>query len=229
MRLDTYIFHSLWSAASRSAEKRFHNACSKLRPAQTKTLRSILDSNKSTVFGVDHGFSECFTIDQYRSKIPLSKYEDYLPYLKRIEHQAAGILTEEPVSRFHLTSGSTSKNKQIPYTAGLRREFLNGIAPWIRSIYRRFPDIRGGRMYWVITPPPPPKLATADPGVLVSSAFDRDTEYLPSIARLGEKSLWCVPNSIESYTDAGHFLYRTAYYLLAAGDLRFISLWNASF
>ena len=46
--------------------------------ANYKLLKTIIDDNKNTEYGKKYNFSEIKTIDEYRNKVPLTNYDDYV-------------------------------------------------------------------------------------------------------------------------------------------------------
>ena len=80
-------------------------------------LKSIIDDNKNTEFGKKYNFSEIKTIEDYKKNVPLSKYDDYEPYITRMYEGEKNILTAYPVITYLYTTGSeTSIQKNIPLT-----------------------------------------------------------------------------------------------------------------
>jgi hypothetical protein len=88
--------------------KMSETACSSL-------LQRILAENGTTEIGKDWKFSEIASVDEYRSKIPLTTYKDYKPYIDRIaEKGEQNLLCNKTVIRFAPTSGTTGAMKLIP-------------------------------------------------------------------------------------------------------------------
>jgi hypothetical protein len=124
------------------------------------------------------------------------------------------------------TSGSTSGEKLIPYTASLRRQFQRAVAVWIADVMRKRPAIRRGRAYWSISP----AIGTnrTSPGG-IPIGFDSDSAYLSCLERLFLKRLLVVPPGIGKLTSIRNFQYCTLCHLLAAGDLTLVSVWSPTF
>jgi hypothetical protein len=49
-----------------------------------KLLNTIIDDNKNTEYGKKYNFSQIKTIDYYKKNVPLTKYDDYEPYINRM-------------------------------------------------------------------------------------------------------------------------------------------------
>jgi len=83
--------------------------------ANYKLLKTIIDDNKNTEYGKKYNFSEIKTIDEYRNKVPLTNYDDYVEYIKRMYDGEKNILTSYPIICYLYTSGSLSYcQKKIP-------------------------------------------------------------------------------------------------------------------
>ena len=71
-----------------------------------KLLKTIIDDNKNTEYGKKYNFSDIKTIDDYKKNVPLSVYEDYESYIKRMYDGEKNILTVYPIIGYLYTSGS---------------------------------------------------------------------------------------------------------------------------
>ena len=82
-----------------------------------KLLKTIIEDNKNTEYGKKYNFSEIKTIDEYKKKIPLTSYDDYEEYIKRMIDGEKNILTSYPIAGYLYTSGSQNHcQKKIPCT-----------------------------------------------------------------------------------------------------------------
>lgn len=80
-----------------------------------KLLMKLLDENKDTEYGKKYGFADIHSVDDYREKVPLSNYDDYEPYIRRMleENEQRLISVAEP-KHYALSSGSVGVPKHIP-------------------------------------------------------------------------------------------------------------------
>ena len=82
-----------------------------------KLLDTIINDNKNTEYGKKYNFSEIKTIDDYKKNVPLTKYDDYEPYINRMFDGENNILTAYPIIGYLYTSGSENFiQKKIPLT-----------------------------------------------------------------------------------------------------------------
>lgn len=214
------LANRLWLFTSRKAAKDFHQASQNVAETQAGILRNYLTKNENTSY-----LKTKLPITNYQS-LPLTTYEDYLPYIDRIANGEQNILTRDPVQLFELSSGSTSASKMIPYTRTLQREFRLALSTWIHDLYTHHPALMAGPAYWSISPLTSGPRRT--PGG-IPIGFEEDSAYLGSFGSVIESSLMAVPNFVKHIQDVDDFRYVTLLYLLRCEDLRLISVWNPTF
>ena len=85
--------------------------------ANEETLFKILKDNKDTEYGKKYDFANIHTFEEYKAKVPLSTYDDYAPYVRRmIKKKEENLITAYKVLQYADTSGSIGVQKQIPIT-----------------------------------------------------------------------------------------------------------------
>jgi len=196
--------------------KRYRNGLRDPQASQNDVLFEILRTNQSTAFGKEHGFSSIRTIDEYRSSVPLSRYEDYAERIERMKRGEHNLLIHEPTRCIVPTGGSTGGAKHIPHPARLLRSFQRAIAPWMADLNHQYPDIRNGSAYWAITPS------------VQNQDFPDDTFYLgQKLARIVAHTL-AVPSAVARHQHET-FWTVTLQCLLKRADLSLVSVWHPSF
>src|SRR6187401_501360 len=85
---------------------------------QAEFLREqILAPNRECELGRRYRFDKLETLDDYRKAVPISTYDTVAELIERtVQTGEQGLVTGEPIKRFFLTSGSTSRSKYIPVT-----------------------------------------------------------------------------------------------------------------
>lgn len=224
--LKTRLANALWVASCLPGWQRFVRAAENVAETQAQLLSGYLRANASTEYGDKYQFSAIATPAQYQSRLPLTSYDDYLPYIERASDGAPSVLTAEPVRMFELSSGSTAASKLIPYTAQFKDEFQRGIAPWIFNLYTHYPQIQGGPAYWSVTPLTDGKRFT--PGGL-PIGFESDSAYLGPLGQWLVNAIMAVPDTVKHLASVNDFRYATLLHLLRQPDLRLISVWNPTF
>lgn len=214
-----------WWVAQAPGYRRFRAALADPAAAQSRVLARILAANADTVFGRRHRFDTVRTPAEYQLRVPLSVHDDYASLIRRVMSGEQAVLTAEPVRRLMPTSGSTAAAKLIPYTASLQREFEAAIAAWVFALYHRQPALLAGPAYWSISPAvAPPELDSAVP-----IGFESDTTYLGGLFKpLVDRTL-AVPAHVGRIHDVDAFMRATLAALLAARELRLVSVWHPSF
>lgn len=205
--------------------KRYIN-CKNIKEVQERKLKEILEKNMNTVYGKKYNFSKIKNFEEYKEKVPLTVYEDYLKYIEQIKRGEKNILTMEDVKLLELTSGSMSASKLIPYTEGLKKEFQAGIKPWIYSLYSSCPEMKKGKSYWSVTPVTTEKKYTSGK---IPIGFEEDSEYFGKIEKYLLDMIFAHPKDIKLEKDMERFYWKTSLKLLETENLTLISVWNPSF
>lgn len=52
---------------------------------QKNILFKIINDNKNTIYGKKYNFKNIKSISQFQEFVPLSEYEDYIPYIEKIK------------------------------------------------------------------------------------------------------------------------------------------------
>lgn len=208
------LANHLWLASSRGAARKFHAAAQNVAETQSRILQGYLERNRAAAY-----------LSTHLPHLPLSTYDDYLPYLERIADGEQNVLTAEPVDLFELSSGSTAASKMIPYTRTLKAEFQRGLSAWISDLFTRQPSLKSGPAYWSISPLTEGSRRTRG-GIPIG--FEEDSAYLGGLGALVESAL-AVPNLVKHIRDVTVFRYVTLLFLLRCEDLRLISVWNPTF
>ncbi len=90
---------------------------SKKEKANEETLLRILKDNKNTEYGKKYDFANIHSFEEYKKKVPLSTYDDYEPYIRRmIKNKEDNLITAYKVLQYADTSGSVGVQKRIPIT-----------------------------------------------------------------------------------------------------------------
>ena len=186
----------------------------------------LLRRNADTVLGRRYGFDRIRSVAEYQERVPLSTYDDYREALERIGASERAVLTRDPVLLLELTSGSTAPTKHIPYTAALKAEFGQAIAPWIVDLYSHHPALFAGQAYWSVTPVT--RRNHRSPGG-IPVGFEEDSEYFGRLQGALIRSIQAVPPLVRLIDDMETFRYVTLLFLLRSRALALISVWNPTF
>jgi hypothetical protein len=225
-RIRCAIANTLWFLSTLPEARRFRRSLRCCEAVQQAVLLDILQTNAGTEYGRLHGFAAIRSARQYQAAVPLAGYGDFDPYIRRIAAGEQGVLTTEPVLLLEPTSGSSAASKLIPYTKGLKRQFQQGIEPWIADLYRRFPSLLMGQSYWSVTPAARTPERTSG-GIPVG--FDDDSDYLGGFKGWLVRSLQAAPMEVKLIGEMESFWYVTLLFLLRSRGLALVSVWNPTF
>jgi hypothetical protein len=226
MSLIPSLVHGAWLAASLPAYARFRRALRDPARAQAEALRRVVAAGRGSVLGQRYGFDRIDSVDDFRARVPASRYEDYEPHIAAIRRGQARVLTAEPVERLVPTSGSTAARKLIPYTRGLRREMSQALGAWIVDMFGRRPALPVGPAYWSVSPAMDVDARDED---AVPIGFESDAAYLGRVLEPLVGRALVAPDVLRHARPLASFRYATLRLLLACAELRFVSVWHPSF
>ena len=107
--------------------KRLQDNTVNARQKNEKLLFRILKAGENSKYGKKYDFKNIKSVEEYRKKVPLSTYDDYVEYVERmINNNEEDLLTSFPLIGYSQTSGTTGKPKFIPLTQN------------IASLYQRY-------------------------------------------------------------------------------------------
>ena len=220
------LANSATRAGAVPARIRFWKALGAPDAAQASILRRIVRENAGTTYGRAHGFASIQSPRDYSERVPLVDYDELAPWVRRVGDGEAGVLTTAPVKFMEPTGGSSGALKLVPYTDALLAEFSRATMAWVYDLLASRGALRGGRAYWAVSPPGRRPTRTAG-GIAIG--MEHDSDYFPAPLRaLLERSL-AVPGIVARAPDIATCRYLTLRALLAAPDLRLISVWSPSF
>ena len=220
-----FIINSISSLLYRPEYKKFINT-KNIEKVQRDKLMQIIKNNAATEYGRKFDFSNLDTIVKYQETVPLTTYEDYIPYIEKIKNGESNILTKEKVLLLEPTSGSTSASKYIPYTDSLKKEFQKALKPWIYNMYNNYKGIKWGKSYWAISPVTKDNEYTKG-GIPIG--FEEDTAYFGFLERKLFEKIFAVDGTVAKVKDMDEFYYKTSIQLLMTQNLTLISVWNPTF
>ena len=105
-----FMFDAL-RVAGAYARWRHDQDCAGFEDTQAALLRSLLERNKDTAYGVDRGFAAIAAADDvvaaFRANHPLTTYADVAPYVDRIYEHGGPVLNASPERMLAATSGTS--------------------------------------------------------------------------------------------------------------------------
>jgi hypothetical protein len=122
--------------------RRFERQTTTPREVQHQRLFEQIRRETPTAFGRDHGFSEVRTLEDFRRRIPISRYEYFQPYIERVRQgETEALFHRQRVRMFAMTSGTTAARKYIPVTDRFLADYRRGWNVWGIHIYESIPKL----------------------------------------------------------------------------------------
>ena len=111
---------------------------------QQETLFKLLKSAKDTEFGKLYDFKSIDSISKFKNNVPIQKYEDIYPLIKRSINGEKNILWSSPIKWYAKSSGTTTgKSKLIPVSREALEEcHYKGGKDLLALYYTNFPETK---------------------------------------------------------------------------------------
>ena len=147
------MMHERQYAAGKALEQQLEADVLHAREVQEELLFEMIEANKDTPFGRDHGFADIKTVEDFKRTVPFTNYDDYAGYIYEVmEHGTRGVVTTEEIVHFNETSGTMGNPKGIPYTKRMAEILMgySGAYTYYRSYVGAGEGLAGGRMLTLI-------------------------------------------------------------------------------
>jgi hypothetical protein len=172
--------------------------------------QQILAPNRDCELGRRFRFDQLATLDDYRKAVPISTYDGVADLIERtVQTGEQGLLTGEPIKRFFLTSGSTSRAKYIPVTNRFVRNKSRTFGIYWSLVFASHPAAHKGRM---VTNFSDSGKAVLSPGGLPCSSESAYWAGVTRATQLREQPL--IPKSVAQIGDSDSRYYAIARILL---------------
>ncbi|MCW3089542.1 MAG: hypothetical protein JWP81_611 [Ferruginibacter sp.] len=81
---------------------------------QQSIFNQLIKTGTKTYFGIEHGFENIKSYEDFVKQVPIRDYEDFKPYIEKIKQGKHNVLWKGQPIYFAKTSGTTSGVKYIP-------------------------------------------------------------------------------------------------------------------
>ncbi len=146
------VLKQIMKTATGSTLRSFDERCHTLGDTQSRLLRRLIEQNKDSAFGRDHGFASIRTLRDFQRAIPVCSYENLQPYIERSLNGQQSQLTAEKPIMFATTSGTTGASKYIPVTATSKASKSKLMRVWLGALFRDHPGVLDGKILAVVSP-----------------------------------------------------------------------------
>ena len=103
--------------------------------AQERALMRILKHAQGSRFASDYGLDRVGTMVDYVDAKPVLHFEDLKPYWERAERGEHQVFTDETVTHFAMTAGTTGARKLVPvtesFTKNSRRQLVHALSIYL--------------------------------------------------------------------------------------------------
>ncbi len=148
MGLARYFF----SLVMAKRQRQFVHDLAEPHKAQERRLAAILAKLAPTAFGREHHLAEVRGFADFRRRVPIRRYEEFLPWLERMREGETNVLIAEPVQMFALTSGTSGAPKHCPISAGFIREMHASHLIWLHALVSDHPETASGFYLSIVSP-----------------------------------------------------------------------------
>ncbi|MFW5856650.1 MAG: GH3 auxin-responsive promoter family protein [Planctomycetota bacterium] len=148
------------------------------RPAEAQAVRlaAILARHADAAVGRRNAFELLRDPDAYRRALPIRSYEDFRPEIDRMRAGEPGVLVDEPVELFAVTSGTTGAPKYVPVTRSMNLEQHRSHRWWMAGLVADHPAVTSGKLFTIVSPA---EEGRTDGGVPVGSASGKNYRNQP--------------------------------------------------
>jgi hypothetical protein len=111
---------------------------------QNELFNRLIAEAQLTRFGMQYGFSDITSYDQFRERVPIHTYENLYPYIERLMRGEQNILWPSEIKWFSKSSGTTShRSKFIPVSEEALEEcHFKGGKDLISIYVNNYPDTK---------------------------------------------------------------------------------------
>ncbi|MEN8229234.1 MAG: GH3 auxin-responsive promoter family protein [Bacteroidota bacterium] len=82
---------------------------------QQEVFSKLVDQASRTTWGIQYGYDSIYSIEDYQKRVPISTYDDFRPYIKRLREGEQNLTWTSEIKWFAKSAGTTSdKSKFIP-------------------------------------------------------------------------------------------------------------------
>lgn len=214
----------LWQCAAAPGARAFDRALKNPREARARHLRRILQHAAGSDFAETYGVHPGLDPGTYARRVPVMDAAAQADWTARLLKGEKNPLFRQRVDRLVPTSGSTGPVKLVPMCVAGRRESARTVNLWVADMLRTAPGIRRGCAYIATSP----ALDSPYPDATIPVGYAEDEAYLGPLERRVLNRLLAVPTSVarlrgEEWRDS------VREGLLAARDLRLLSLWHPAY
>jgi hypothetical protein len=153
MIIDKYM-HKLIAKFQIKSHKDYLKLFKDPKKHQIASLKKILQRTKGSDVSKELGLENVHNYEEFKNSIDFTIYDTYAPfidYASNVENRA-NIFTKKKVECFGVTSGTTSRQKKIPFQAFYREEYMRTVLAWYGCIRTHRPKAFSGKVSYNVNP-----------------------------------------------------------------------------
>ncbi len=205
-----WLLNNIYKLLNYRSYKKFNTNLHNLEEVQKKQLHNLLRA-----LGKESMEYESFT-QSYK----VTTYDDWRNKIDRQKEFGEPLVCKN-VNRYQPTSGSSGKQKWIPYTPELLDEFDKAASAWMYNLFLNFPQVMKGSHYWSLS-----WIPTKDRKVM---GMVDDGELFSFWKKLIINKIFSVPKGVALLESSELSFFATATFLVSDKNLSLISVWSPSF
>lgn len=204
----------------KSYHKKLDKVCADVGNCQENLLDKIISEYSGTQFSHDFGLKRKMNYDDFKRLIPVQTYESLYPYINNERQCKRESLLKSPAIKWERTSGSSGKEKWIPYNKYALRNFQNALFYWLSDLLKAPIPFKTGVVFYSFSP---------SIKNLESGEISDDSDYLPSLIKTFFSDYFIHRPELKLIRDPSEFRLYLGLLLLSKRDLETIFIWSPSY
>lgn len=144
--------HRLGQLTRQRPALEFERAATDPAGTQRAYLQRLLERNRETVYGREHGFAEIRTPADYARRVPLMTPDDLAHWVGRLKQGERNLLTAEAPVFYGVSTGTTGHHKEVPITPAYRAEFQRTVNVAFWHLFRQYPGAFTSKFLYFVGP-----------------------------------------------------------------------------
>lgn len=186
--------------------------------AQNSLLLRIQNSAKNSYLGDRYGILSAHDYEGFCKRVPLQGWQEIEPLMQMAVKQQRDILGRGPIVGVEKTSGSTSRQKIIPYNSLLLGSFQSMFQLWLMDILQYGPKLETGTAFLWISP--------NHSAEQLSTELTGEQDYLSGLWKKLIQRFLVPTHSLVLDQTSECFYQSLAKCLLRQESLEIVSIWN---
>lgn len=148
------IMHKLIAKFQIESHKKYLEAFKEPKKYQIKSLEKILKRTKGSDVSKSFQLENVHTYDEFKNALDFTTYDTYTSFIDFVSdvENRDNVFTKKSVECFGVTSGTTSRQKKIPFQAYYREEYMRTVVAWYGALRYHRPNAFKGKVSYNVNP-----------------------------------------------------------------------------